>query len=138
MTDSVEIVRIIFGKKGIARAEGGIVDPQMSLENLAPAGQRSQAFPGRGGLASIAAQIRQSLFAFEDRGHGLLAKARSIGRHVGPISTLRETYFSGTGRISVRLRPEKREPFQPKMRVRFGPARGYCRIHSASSLGPSR
>ena len=89
VTDRIEIVRIIFGEKRIASPEGRVVDAKMLLENLAPAPERAKAFACRRGLAIIAAQIRQRLFAFEDRGHGLLADARSIGRHIGPIAALR-------------------------------------------------
>src|SRR2546423_8779222 len=74
MTDGVEIVRIIFGKKRITGAQGGVVNAQMLLENIAAVSERPKPLAGRRGFAIIAAQIGQRLFAFENRGDGLLAQ----------------------------------------------------------------
>ena len=106
----------------------------MFLEDIAPVAERAKTFARGRGLASIAAQIRQRLFAFENRGDCLLTETRPVGGDIGSVAALRQSDFRRAGRITVRLRPKKREPFEPQMRFRLGSARGYWRVNSASSL----
>src|SRR4051812_38082638 len=74
MADGIEIVRIIFSKKRIAGAQGGVVNAQMLLQNIAPASERMKALACRRGRAIITAQIGQRLFAFKNCGNGLFAE----------------------------------------------------------------
>jgi hypothetical protein len=134
MPDCIEIVRIVFGEKRIARAQGRVVNPEMSFENLTPARERAKPFPRRCGLTIIPAQIRPGLFAFEDSGDGLLARPGSIGRDIGAVPALRQTHFRRAGRVSIALGPKKRETLKPNMCFPFNPARGYWRVHPASSF----
>src|SRR3954451_10056581 len=133
MANRVEIVRIVFGEKGIAGPEGRVVDPKMLFENLTPPTERAKPFEGGRCRAIIAAQIRQRLFAFEDCRHGLFSISRSICGDVRAIPALRQTDFGGARLVSIRLRPKQRESLQANMRLRLGASRNYWRVHSASS-----
>jgi hypothetical protein len=64
------------------------MNAKMLFEHLTPARERAEAFPRRQAFAVIAAQIRQRLFAFENRGYGLLTQSRAIGGDVGAITAL--------------------------------------------------
>ena len=75
MTDGIEVVRIIFREKRIPSAQGGVMNPQMFLQDIAPASERMKALACRRRFAIITSQIRQRLFAFKNRGNGLFAGA---------------------------------------------------------------
>jgi hypothetical protein len=93
MADRVEIVRIVFGEKRIAGTQGRVVNTKVFFENVSPAREGAKAFARRRGLAIVSAQIRQGLFAFEDCGHGLLAKTRAIRSDIGAVTALWQTDF---------------------------------------------
>jgi hypothetical protein len=69
----------------------------MFFEYLTPAGQGAKTFARRHGHAIVAAQIRSGLFAFEYSGYGLFSESGTKSRHIGAITALRQTYFSGAG-----------------------------------------
>ncbi|PZR70589.1 MAG: hypothetical protein DLM73_17520 [Chthoniobacterales bacterium] len=114
----VEIVRIIFGEKRVARAQSGIMNSEMPLQDLPPVAQGMEAFHGRGAAAIVPAQIWPGLFALEDCSHGCFFRAGSVRRHVCAITALRQTHFRSAGGIAIGLSPNQGEPFQTK--VRFG------------------
>jgi len=68
MFNGREIVRIKFGKKGVRDSEIGIMHAQISFENLAAAINSFQPCADGNAATIISSQIRQRLFAFEDRG----------------------------------------------------------------------
>src|SRR4051812_33032498 len=109
------------------------MDPQMLFEDFAAPSQRAQALTRKCRFAIVPAQIRRSLFAFEDCRYGLFAQARSISRHIGPVSALGKADFRRACSVAVGLRPDKRQPFEAKMCFGFASPFSYCRIHSASS-----
>src|ERR1700719_1474411 len=97
----------------------------MFFEKLTASREATQAFARRGSLAIIATQIWQRLFAFENRGDGLLTQTRSVGHDIGAIPALWQAHFRRTGGVKVGLGPKKRETPEPDMRFRFAPACGY-------------
>src|SRR5205814_7053097 len=83
--DGGEVVRIVFGEKRVARPERGIMDSEMFLQNLAASGNRTKPFPRGGAATIVAAQIRQRLFAFEDRRLARFLCPCAVRRHIGTV-----------------------------------------------------
>jgi hypothetical protein len=134
VADRIEIMRVVFREKRVARPQGGVMHAEMFLEHLAASADGSKTFARRGCLAIIPAQIGPRLLALENRGDGPLSGARAIGSNIRAVAALGQTDFRGAGGIAVGLRPQKREPLESEMRLRFRAADRYWRVHSASSF----
>src|ERR1700693_6107725 len=81
----------------------------------------------------VSSQIRQRLFAFEDRGQPDSARLWSICGDIGAISAMRQTYFERASGVALSLRPKQRETLQPRMDQGFRATLIQLRVHSANS-----
>src|SRR6478735_8877687 len=145
MINGGEVVRIEVGKKRIGDAQGGIMNAQVFLQDLAASKDFFQLLCGDGAAPVVAAQIWESLFAFKNRRAADLFPVRAIGGNIGAEAATGQAYFQCAGRVAARLRPDQGQAFESRVRsclaasrrTRTGPAwtcrHRYSFSHSISS-----
>jgi hypothetical protein len=89
--------------------------------------------------AIIAAKIDKRLFAFEDGGRSDFVRLRAVGCDIRTIAAPRQADFHRARGITLRLRPEQSQAFQPSMGGCFAPAAvswgkfATCRVEKIAS-----
>src|SRR5437588_11418323 len=106
---------------------------QISFENLAAASNSFQPCADGNAATVVSSQIRQRLFAFEDRGQPDSARLWSISGDIGAISAMRQTHFERASGVALSLRPKQSETLQTRMDQSFRATVIQLRVHSANS-----
>lgn len=130
-----KILRIELREERIAIVQVWVMCAEARLKNLAAVADRVEPLARSFAVAIVSPQIAKRLFAFKDHSQSRLFSPPTIRGYVDTVPALGQTNFHRARGKPVRLRPEKREPFQLGMPRRFAAATCYALNHFARSRG---
>src|SRR6478735_9480569 len=116
MINGGEVVRIEVGKKRIGDAQGGIMNAQVFLQDLAASKDFFQLLCCASAAPVVAAQVWGSLFAFKNRRGADLFPVRAIGGNIGAEAATGQAYLHCAGRVAARLCPDQGQALESRVR----------------------